>query len=372
MYKIPAQNTLQNSAYVNSSQDQTFVYYGLTAINADQNKPIKQPLKFVDIRNTPYLYSPEKYSLSIIRFNVKTSDYLPVFIPEAKLGQSDPNKLIYEITLIDAAGTALTQNITYIPTNTTISINPPITLIDMSNDYYYIYNMNQWIKMMNATLSTMCNSLLVANAFFNYDNTTGKISLYVPTSWTTEKIYFNESLKVLLMTFPYIYEYDPNNGKDMYRLDWYNNNYLNTVTLNSINYYKMEQTTSSTSIFNPVKSIVFESSLFPIIPSSTSKPYLFGQPVNGGEGANCQFSPEITDLQLTGEIEQSYQGTIQYIPSAEYRLFDLSRSSPLSTIEINVYWRDQFNNKHNVYLPPSCSCDILLLFRRKDFGNQTV
>ena len=363
------------SVYKNNplNSNPMFSYYSLSAINNDQNRQSKQVLRFVDTRNSPYLMNPAYYHLSIIRFSVQTSDVLPIFIPQALLGQNNPNKLIYEITMINSGSTGQTENITYIPSNALASINPPISNIDLTNDYYYVYTMQQWVKMINATIATLCTSLTIARCFFNYNISSGLLEFYVPTSWTTEKIYFNESFKTLMLSFPYIYEYDVVMGQNAWRLDWSNNNNLNVVVINSVNYYKIEQENSSLSVLNPVKSIVFESSLLPVLPSNGSKPIVFGSSVTHfGNGNNSSISSEITDIQISPSKDNNYQGSVLYIPTAEYRLFDLTSSPPLSSIEISVYWKDQFNNNHPVLIPPGMSCDLKLLFRRKDFDNQTI
>ena len=45
---------------------------------------------------------------------------------------------------------------------------------------------------------------------------------------------------------------------------------------------------------------------------------------------------------------------VVYNPAAEYRL-------------IVVYWKDTFGNIHPFELQPSCSANVKLMFRRKDF-----
>ena len=65
----------------------------------------------------------------------------------------------------------------------------------------------------------------------------------------------------------------------------------------------------------------------------------------------------------------NYRNSIDYIPSAEYCFVDMYGNSPLSTIDISVYWKDRGGNLHPLLLTPGCNANIKLLFRRKDFNN---
>ena len=74
-------------------------YYDLSAIN-NETSGITAPAQFsmTQTRNNPYLMAPENYFMSVIRFTMQTPS-LPVFIPQALIGQADPNKTAYSLSL---------------------------------------------------------------------------------------------------------------------------------------------------------------------------------------------------------------------------------------------------------------------------------
>ena len=74
------------------------VYYDVVITNLetiDQNPPT---LYFNETRNTPFVYDPESYYLSIIRFTLDTPT-LPIFIPVIQPNQPDRDLTIYSVTL---------------------------------------------------------------------------------------------------------------------------------------------------------------------------------------------------------------------------------------------------------------------------------
>jgi len=57
------------------------VYYDVQVSNFGNATTKPNPFHYNDTRNSPYLYNPEGYELSIIRFSIDTGG-VPVFIPE--------------------------------------------------------------------------------------------------------------------------------------------------------------------------------------------------------------------------------------------------------------------------------------------------
>ena len=76
----------------------THVYYDLDVMNANSNAGQRQQMTFNETRDSPFLKSPENYYASVIRFYVETPS-LPIFIPRCLIGQSDPNKLCYSVSM---------------------------------------------------------------------------------------------------------------------------------------------------------------------------------------------------------------------------------------------------------------------------------
>ena len=147
------------------------LYYDVVITNletGDQDPPI---LYFNETRNTPFVYDPESYYMSIIRFTLDTPT-LPVIIPEIVPNQSNVNLTIYTICL---SYLDIPSGITYFgnaplifePQNENAVIpNPPDqTTNKLQNNatfYYYIYNYQFFIYLVNNTFTTAFNNLVAS------------------------------------------------------------------------------------------------------------------------------------------------------------------------------------------------------------------
>ncbi len=125
---------------------------------------------------------------------------------------------------------------------------------------------------------------------------------------------------------------------------------------------------SSIALWNPVSSIVFASSLLPIVPTQTSAPKNLGgnNLVSGGNNSN--LLPTLSDFSIAVDANNQYRPMVEYNPGAEYRLIDMNSTMNLNRIDIIVYWKDRHGTLHPFNLQPGCSASVKLMFRRKDFN----
>jgi hypothetical protein len=131
---------------------------------------------------------------------------------------------------------------------------------------------------------------------------------------------------------------------------------------------RVRQEYPTTPLWNPVTAIVFTTSLLPIASSIVSAPVLFGQgQAFTNAGNNSGIANILTDLEVPTEKGWQTKPLISYVPTAEYRLFDLNGNAPLSAIEITVNWKDTFGRLNQFRLGAGCNASIKLMFRRKDF-----
>ena len=112
----------------------------LDVVNNSSTTP--ERLVFNMTRTIPFLTNAEDYFLTVSRFNLQTSNTLPVFIPDIQTGQNNPNLTIYTITLV-ATNQGQTRSVTlpvmYEATDTTQPIpSPPTTTVDKSSSYYWV------------------------------------------------------------------------------------------------------------------------------------------------------------------------------------------------------------------------------------------
>lgn len=398
------------------SENQPYhIYYNMDLINNNTSLN-SQPVIFnyLETRNQPFLSSPENYFMSVVRFNVQTPT-LPVFIPQIDLTSGLVNQTVYSVTLewtAPAGGGgsgrtyAFQQPVIYVPYDLTVAPPPlPLTLKALTDQYYFIYSYTQWVSMINTaftasfagllgyiTAGTTTTGAIAPNAVdlanFNALTTHAPFMEFNPIDLTAimnaqlegyssalanpVKIFFNSALFSLYNTFQFtFYGYT---GVTLGR-----NALLNVNNLNNSNVYivpavpnwnalQVYQEGSTASLLNPITSIVFTTSLIPIVQENTGVPRLFSTAGISNSGGLANIAPIITDFVVPFSALNNYRPDITYIPSGEYRLTDLYGTSPLSSVEVSVYWKDTYGENHPFYLGNGSSASLKLMFRRKDFN----
>ena len=129
---------------------------------------------------------------------------------------------------------------------------------------------------------------------------------------------------------------------------------------------QLYQEYSSASLFTPISSIVFTTSMLPVIPSNSTKPAIFnGEGSLTNSGNNNNITSMITDFESSSDTAYPFSGSLSYIPSGEYRMISLNQGNErIASIDLSVFWKDQYSHLHPVYLYPGCKCDIKILFRK--------
>ena len=151
--------------------DPTHIYMNLDVVNNSTSK--SQPLVFNETRNMPFLSNSEDYFCSVVRFTLQTSNSLPVFIPDILLGQDNVDTTVYSIGMAltkytTDAGGAITsdtygasKSIEYKPLDMTQpEPAPPQTEVDLCSQYYFIYNINDWVDMINSTFDLLTKDII--------------------------------------------------------------------------------------------------------------------------------------------------------------------------------------------------------------------
>jgi hypothetical protein len=128
---------------------------------------------------------------------------------------------------------------------------------------------------------------------------------------------------------------------------------------------------SDDTLWSPISSIVFTSTLLPTRAEQTGPPVVLGTSNNQFSAGTAQsaFQPIITDIALPMETgASSYRQFIFYAPTAEYRLTDFSASKQeIRNIDIQVYWKNRLdNNLYPVSMFNLSSVSIKVMFRHKD------
>ena len=380
----------------------TNVYYDVNIINNDQTGTKAPPrLVFQDIRTQPIVSYPELYELSVVRFNLATANSLPLWIPSIQLDQTsyNPNLTTYSFTLVYQYGDVRFSSgqvfVQYIPCNLAEPVpnRPAQTAAEIHVPYYFVHSFNTIVEMFNNGLAEAFQLLKDDAAsgavnlptqqppFFEWDSDNSKFILngdvvgFDSRMQNHISIYCNTALYTLISGFQadYYGVLPVENGMN-YRFKLtreIRGLNLFTIITDVYSVIQLYQEYSSAQLFTPVASIVFTTSLLPILASNTTKPVVFnGDGSLVSSGLNNNISSMITDFEAQDNNGYGFSGSISYIPASEYRMIDLNQGSGdrINNIDIMVFWKDEYSNLHPMYLLPGCKCDIKILFRKKKYN----
>ena len=134
-------------------------------------------------------------------------------------------------------------------------------------------------------------------------------------------------------------------------------------------YIEAEQEYESTStLWSPISSIVFSSTMIPIFPEQTGTPLTYGEGNNNiPTESTSNFTPIITDISVPMTRADDYRGFLSYTPTGEYRLSSFTGSrTELRNIDIQVFWKNRINNTlYPITMFNLSSVSIKMMFRKK-------
>ena len=396
------------------------IYYNCNMVSSDQSNVSWQtaPIAyFSESRDKPIIKKSSQYKMSIVRFNMQTKT-IPLFIPDIVVGQSNINLTNWQISatiytywqppyVFGTIGQYFTstKTVNFYPRDLrSPTPQPPLTSIDLdSTDYYYCYDYQHFCTMINNTFDAIYLDLSTQLATYlsnggnpnvplttkvprlKYDPTTNLFTLLTDTYGTgspysnsvfTNKyeqmnISFNHELWALLANFPAIAQ-----GSNFYQISILNN--LDNIFVpidpstgsqnNNLGvYWQTRQTYPSTSMFfNPVDSIAVSSSLLP------NENELLGKTLNYGTNnlvvtaTGNNFLPLISDYSNFQENAHTYNTFTQYVPSAEYRMIQLtSADTDIHNVDITLFWKNRITNQfHPIRLSYGASVSLKIMFRK--------
>jgi hypothetical protein len=391
----------------NAVDNSTHTYLDINICNnnvsQDNSNPI--PIIFNTQRDQNYIQDCSLYYMSCIRWNLDLS--LPIIIPQIDLtynnGEFDPAiggyKTIYSVTIQIKTTTHTIESqkfIVFVPQQFQIPHpkNPITSMAEVYNNrYFYIESVQYWMKLVNTALreafddakaqwNTSIGPLPIPDVdpfmLYNYD---GNFTFNASPSFLTDTppasgigiIYFNTAMYGLFNGFSAIINgfdnaslEDVSNGKNVAIL--FESQYQTTV-FNTVNYIYALTEYPCVPFFSPISSIVFTTNGIPVEPTNTMPCQITGVPAQLGlNNNNLNYQSVITDfaLDLTTGIEgRTITG---YIPSGEYRFFDLNSTRGLGVLNIQVQWKDKLTGSfHPVYLRAGGAGSLKLLFRKKNF-----
>ena len=406
--------------------DPEFVYYNALISNTRTSAAatIDPPARFQETRGVPIIQDASKYLFSIVRANMNgCGKDLPIFIPTIRQGASNPTQnvdlTIYSVTQSLQARYTVAGNVyvspTFISTQPIIWVTEvddnalaptpqPSTTVsgqDVSTLYYYCYTYSHWVNLVNtafvaalADLQSQFNFWSLANVpgvpatlgtaatTITYNPSNGLFSIYASrysfggidatsfggASAEVSKLWFNSNMYGLFNNFDS--QAVNLSSERAYEIIIRNIIYQNILTVPATgkSYWIVIQDYESTStLWSPIESIVFTSTMMPLVFEQTGDPVRYGDSTVGiVNNTQLAFSPIITDIALTNMSASDYRGFVQYIPSAEYRMASFQRSkSGISNIDVQIFWKNRLNGQlYPVLMPNGSSVSLKMMFRR--------
>ena len=382
------------------TQNPDMIYYDIVSTNFQTTTTEEPFLRFNETRTNPIINNSGDYYLSIVRFSLDTYN-LPNIICEIQPNQGDPDLSIYSLTLeyddgVGGITPSLQVFLNWIPqnVNATVPIPPSATSnkFQENTPYYYCYQFQYFLSLINTAFATAMASVIANTGgalspifgaeqpVMTWDTTQQSAILQAEEAYFDKsnvakvKIYFNPPLFALFNSFPSL-NFGTGSTVSLgrnYQMVIANFGGINTILLPTnvtppavqTVWTQMFQEFSTIDTWSPVASIVFTSNTIPIISNQLSAPLVFNNGQSStGIGNNANFAQIITDMATN---QQVFKPNVLYNPTAEYRRIDMTGNTPLTNIDINVYWRDKLGQLIPFVLASGSSASIKFLFERKD------
>jgi len=416
--------TTQYLGDVDESKDSDIVYLNVDVINnrtVDLGLGTDPSIRFSETRDTPIINDASKYYFSIIRFQMNGAGRdLPIFVPQVQIGQTDPDLTVYSTTLkatvaydIPTVGVRTFNStkrvfINYVPESVSAPTpQPPMTRQDLNSKYYFVYTFQHWVNLVNTALTTAmaqiqtdfqtfwtaeggagtAPTLTTKVPYLQYEPSEKLFSFYADSygfggadrtsaSSATDnenfQLFLNSNLFGLVSNFSNVYlGQDQILGQDNEIL-FQNKLGKNLYTYDSTDYYICKQDYESiSSLWSPIASIVFTTTLLPILPEQVGTPVKFGEGnIQVPFSSPSAFQPIITDISLPLDSPADYRGLVQYNPSGEYRLTSMTSSrQEVRNIDVQVYWKNRLDGElYPITMFNLSSVSIKMMFRKKSFN----
>ena len=380
------------------------VYYDVQVSNFGNETTRPNPFHFNDTRNTPYLYNPEGYELSIIRFSVDTGS-VPVFIPEIQPDQPDRDLTVYKVSLSYFDGTNTTYgnaNVMWRPQDLTVSKPIPPSessnkLQDNTSGYYNCYSFSWFVELVQQAYLDALNNLKskievpdtneqLSTPIIYWDTESNKAIIQAQYNFydlrsvledpSTEHagMFMNKSLYNMFNSFPAkkLSDNDPVNHAN-YQIEIFAVLTINVAQLQTdpnssstgtmLPFVNLPQETSTVFNWSPITALVFTSNTLPVNPNQVSTPLIYNEnslSFSKG-GTNSATENIVTDI-VSGDGQ--YRGGLVYTPSAQYRKITLFGNTPLHNLDLNIYYRLKTGEMIPFRLSEGGACTLKMLFEK--------
>lgn len=383
-----------------TSDDCDHEYLDIEVIN-NSTDATPQPIEFNVRKDSSIVDVASDYYLSVIRFSFFSN--IPTIIPQVVVGNNIPynGQTLYYVNIGYGAtpqtatfNSASSFSVAHVPDNAYLPtpLYFPSSQFQLYNDpYFYIYSIQNFLDMVNTALNSSYNwckteypSQLEKSISpkFVWNTSTNKINLLVSEefveglSTNTFYISMNPLLYGLFDTFPSTcVSLVANNQSKNYILNVRNVHGFGSYAIPQgeepelVDVYNVPQQESSVVSWCPCTSIQFATGTIPVNLTQAGSPKYLGQNLAGPNG-NQTTSNVITDYTIPLEIGCEYTNQLlYYIPTSEYRLFDLNSSDLLNTLSLTIQWRDINGFNHVCTLKQNQTANVKIMLRKKSFNN---
>jgi hypothetical protein len=307
----------------------------------------------------PPLDDPRDYFGSVIRFSIPI-DQIPIFVFPVNPTQNNPNVSNY---VIEVNGNP--ANVVYTPNN---NLPPPtasggpifFSMTDQQSQYYFVYSVQQMINMINTAL----NAAFVAAGspggtapFYIYTPTTQLISLVVAQAFLSAAatITLNGPLKLYLSSFQYTTLSDPVTGPYSYT------HVLTPTPFGQTTPFIYSEEYNAMDLWIDPRKLVITSNSLPIV--GEASPVTIGPLTPNGTATSL---PIITDFVLSFDNISDFSSVVTYVPTSQYRLFDMTPAGPIYRVNMNFYWQAENGFLYPLLLSPGNGITVKVGFFRKD------
>lgn len=354
-------------------------YFDITVSSLNTSSLNSNPiLQFNESRSKPFVYNPSEYFFYIVRFSLDTNS-LPIFVPSIQASQSDSNLTIYSISM-SYDNTTVQTYMKFIPQDQTQGIpSAPIKNnygLQVFDNYYYVYNYEYVIYLVNNTLKSCFDSLTSSYSgtlpttnipYLKWDSVNRIATLITDNAGFNDSsdnyisLFFNNALYQLFPSLP---------SKIINSTSSLGLNYLiscscygiaTTETILGYTSFNCIQEYSTVSNWNPVLSIVFTSNTLPMVAEQISAPIVYINNLTVHSTNTSNIANIISDFESNDGI---YKPFIIYQPYI-FRYKQLIGNAPLYNIDIQCYWKNRYGNLIPFYLNSGGSGNLKLAFIRK-------
>lgn len=359
-----------------------FIYFNCELTNnTDSNINAVFEQNFV----SPIFEDATEYKFACARFSINTQN-IPISIMEVADPSTSATTLPYSVTL-DHNGDVVTVPLQWITQSN--KPTPPLSATqNLNNDFYYLWNFQHFIDIVNTGLATAFAGLSAPPGgseapFIEIIDGTSKLRLvsqiaFYDTNNTAAanliKVYFNRRLLSLLEHFKGI----RNDGNDTLAFQFLitnegSNNDEGTITRPTAapggteTYYYMDQYKPSLALFESFSRIIIISE-DPFFRSEFYPPSIqpFGVPREPANRISAQAGKSImTDYVIPSDsLLESTSDTVIYVPES-YRFADVIKKD-IPRLSFRILWVDQYNNTYDLTMAPGTICTFKFVFVGRD------